>query len=54
MGCYVMQIPEACKIPRGRIRCLEQELRVAGEEMNSLKARNKSSKIKDRDISDDL
>jgi hypothetical protein len=39
---------------KGRIRYLEQELKVAGKEINSLKARNNSSKIKDRDISDDL
>jgi hypothetical protein len=38
----------------GRIRYLEQELKVAGEEINSLKAGNNSSKIKDRDFSDDL
>jgi len=38
----------------GRITYLEQELKVAGEEINSLKAGNNSSKIKDRDISDDL
>jgi hypothetical protein len=38
----------------GRIRYLEQELKVKGEEINFLKAGNNSSKIKDRDISDDL
>ena len=38
----------------GRIRYLKQELKVAGEEINSLKAGNNSSKIKDWGISDDL
>jgi hypothetical protein len=38
----------------GRIRYLEQELKVAGEEINSFKAGNNNSKIKVRDISDDL
>jgi hypothetical protein len=37
-----------------RIGYLEQELKVAGEEIISLKAGNNCSKTKDRDISDDL
>jgi len=39
---------------KGRIMYLEQELKVEGEEINYLKSRNNSSRIKDRDISDDL
>jgi hypothetical protein len=38
----------------GRIRYLERELKVAGEEINSFKAGNNCIKIKDQDISDDL
>jgi hypothetical protein len=37
-----------------RIRYLEQELKVAREEIIFLKAGNSSSKIKDQDISDNL
>jgi len=38
----------------GRIRYLEQELQAASKEINSLKAGDKFSKIKDQGISDDL
>jgi hypothetical protein len=37
-----------------RIWYAKQELKVSGKEINSLKAGNNNSKIKDRDISDDL
>jgi hypothetical protein len=39
---------------QGRIRYLEQDLKVGREEISSLQAGNNSSKIKDQDISDDL
>jgi hypothetical protein len=34
----------------GRIRYLERELKVAGEEINSFKAGNNSINVKDQDI----
>jgi hypothetical protein len=52
MGSYVTL--KYTRYQDGRIRYLEQELRVAGKEINSFKAGNNSSKIKDGDISDDL
>jgi len=53
-ACMAFKYKKHARYQEGRIRYLEQELQVASEEINYLKAGDNRSKIKDQGISDNL
>jgi hypothetical protein len=52
--CMAFKYKKHARYQEGKFRYLEQELKAASKEINSLKAGDNRSKIKDQGISDDL